>query len=118
MNSTPRVPGDIPPMAIVHKYKYRKVLGFIATKGSGSTEPSGPYLSLFPDNYYNVSICPVFCPHVLGSYSDACNTIYNRNRMRHYGLSLDKHLVTQSGYLRLTTTVTLDMVVTDTKLIL
>ena len=29
-------------------YKYRNVLGFIATEGAGSTEPGDPYLSRFP----------------------------------------------------------------------
>ena len=33
MNITPRVPGDRPLMDIGNKYKYRKVLGFIATEG-------------------------------------------------------------------------------------
>ena len=34
---TPRVTGGIPHMYIVYKYNYRKVLGFIANEGSGST---------------------------------------------------------------------------------
>ena len=48
MKSTPRVSGHIPLMEIGYKYNYRKVLGFIATKGDGSTEPGDPYLSCFP----------------------------------------------------------------------
>ena len=39
MRSTPRVTGEIPLLAIGYKYKFRKVLGFIATLGAGSTEP-------------------------------------------------------------------------------
>ena len=42
MNITPRVTGDIPRMAIRYKYNYMKVLGFIDTEGSGSTEPGDP----------------------------------------------------------------------------
>ena len=29
-------------------------------KGVESTEPGVPYLSCYPDNYYNVSVFPVF----------------------------------------------------------
>ena len=43
---TPRFPGESPLLAICYKYNSRKVLGFIATEGAGSTEPGDPYLSL------------------------------------------------------------------------
>ena len=43
-------------MAIGYKYTSRKVLGFIATEGDGSTEPCDPYLSYFLDMYYNISV--------------------------------------------------------------
>ena len=56
---TPRFPDERPLLAIGYKYNSRKFLGFIATEGAGSTEPSYPYLSCFPDIYYNVSIRPV-----------------------------------------------------------
>ena len=49
LKSTPRFLGEIPLLAIGYKYNSRKVLGFIATEGSGSTEQGDPYLSLFPD---------------------------------------------------------------------
>ena len=62
MKSTTRAPGDKPLMYIRYKYNNRKVLWYIATKGSESTEPGYPYLYSFPDNYFNVSICPVFFP--------------------------------------------------------
>ena len=48
MKSTARFPGEIPLLDILYKYNSRKVLGFIATKGSESTEPGDPYLSRFP----------------------------------------------------------------------
>ena len=60
MKSTPRVPGDRPLMAIRYKYKYWKVLGFVAAEGGGSTDPGNPYLSCFSDNYSNVYNLPVF----------------------------------------------------------
>ena len=49
MRINPRVPGGIPILYIVYKYKYREVLGFITTEGAGSTEPGDPYLSRLPD---------------------------------------------------------------------
>ena len=74
LKSTPRFPGERPPLAIGYKYNSMKVLGFIAIEGAGSTEPGDPYLSRFPDIYYNVSVRPIFCPHFLGSYFNVCNS--------------------------------------------
>ena len=68
MKSNPRFPGGRPLLSIGYKYISRKFLGFIATERSGSTEPGDPYLSRLPDIYYNVSVRPIFCPHLLGSY--------------------------------------------------
>ena len=51
MKSAPTFPGDKPPMAIGYKYRYHKVLGFIATEGARSSEPGVPYLYRFPENY-------------------------------------------------------------------
>ena len=82
MRITPRVPGGIPPRAMVYKYNSRKFLGFIATEGAGSTESGDPYLSRFPDMYYNVSIRPIDCTNLIGIYLNACNGIDSQNRMR------------------------------------
>ena len=56
LKSTPRFPGESPLLVISYKYNSRKVLGFIATERSGSTEPGDPYLSRFPDIYSDVSV--------------------------------------------------------------
>ena len=93
MNSTPRFPGERPLLSIGHKYNYRKVLGFIATEGAGSTEPGYPYLYCFPEIYYNGSVCPVVRPHLLGSYFNSCNAIDNDNRMWQSDISLEKYWV-------------------------
>ena len=82
LKSTQIFPGESPLLAISYKYNSRKVLGFIATEGAGSTEPGDPYLSRFPDIYSNVSVRPIVCPHLLGRYLNACNAIDNQNRMR------------------------------------
>ena len=117
MKSTQRVPGGKPILAIGYKYNYRKILGFIATEGYGSTEPGDTYLSLFPEIYSNVSVCPVICTHLLGRYLNACNAIENCNRMRQFDKALQKYWVTQSGYFRLAATVALGMVITDGNLL-
>ena len=117
MKSNPRVTGGRKTMAIEHKYNYRKVLGFIATEGAGSTEPGYPYLSHYPDMYSNVYVRPVVCTHLLFRYLNSCNLIYNHNIIHQYNLVLEKYWVTHSGYFRLATTVTLGMVITDGKLL-
>ena len=48
MKSNPIVTGDRTLMEIGYRYNSRKVLGFIVTEGTGSTEPGDPYLSSFP----------------------------------------------------------------------
>ena len=88
MKITTIFPGEMTLLAIWYKYNYRKVLGFITTEGSGSTEPGDPYVSCFPEIYYNVSVCPVFCPHLLGRHFNACHEIYNHNWMRQSDLAL------------------------------
>ena len=57
MNTTPIVPGDTPLVENRYNYNSQKVLGFIATLITVSTEQDNPSLSCFPDNYYHVSIC-------------------------------------------------------------
>ena len=42
LKSNPRFPGETPLLSIGRKYNSRKVLGFIATEGAGSTEPGDP----------------------------------------------------------------------------
>ena len=75
MNSTPIVPGYILLMYVGYKYSSRKFLLFIATGGSGSTEPGDPYLYRFPDNCHNVYICPVIYPLFIGRYFNDFNSI-------------------------------------------
>ena len=82
LKSNTKFPGERPLLAIGYKYNSRKVLGFIAIEGAGSTEPGDPYLYCSPDIYSNVSVRPVVSPRFLGRYFNACNEIDNRYRMR------------------------------------
>ena len=45
MKITPIFPGELPILDIGYKYNSRKILGFIATEGGGSTESGDPCLS-------------------------------------------------------------------------
>ena len=90
-------------MAIVYRCISQKVLGFIATEGGRSNDPGVPYLSIYLENYSNVSICPVLCPCAIVSYFSYSDAIDNRNRIRQYDIALEKYWVTQSGYFRLAT---------------
>ena len=60
LRSTPIFSGERPLLAIGYKYNYRKVLGFIATEGAGSTEKVDTYLSSFPDIYSMFLFAPLF----------------------------------------------------------
>ena len=75
MDITLRVPGGISLMVIVEYCNSSKELIFIATEGDGSTEPVDTYLSCFPDIFSCVSVCTVFCNHLIGRYFNACNSI-------------------------------------------
>ena len=91
IKSTPRVTSGRPFMSIGYKYNYRKVLGFIDTEGAGSTTPGDTYLFCFPDIYSNIYVRPIVHPHFLGRYLNACNEIYNHNRMRQSSITLEKY---------------------------
>ena len=73
--------------------------------------------SRFPNIYSGVYICPIVIPHLLGRYFNACNAIYNHNKIRQYYLALEKYWVTQSGHFILANTVALGMGITDGKLL-
>ena len=117
MNITPIVTGERPLMSIGYKCNYRKDLVFISTEVSGSSDLGDPYLSCFLGNHSNVSIYPDVFPCIIGRYFNACNKIYNHNRIFKSDLYLDKNWVKQSVYFRLVTTVKLGLRITDGKLL-
>ena len=61
----PMLPGGWPLIAIGYKYNARKVLYFIVMDNAGSRNTGIPYLSKYPDQFTNVSICPVARPLVM-----------------------------------------------------
>ena len=86
-------------------------------EGDVSTEPGDPHLSNLPEIYPNISVNPVVRTHLIGRYFNACNALYNHNRMRKSDIALDKYWITQSDYFRLATTVELCMGITDGELL-
>ena len=72
MQVDPIVTGDIPLMVIGYKHRYCKVLVFIVLEGTRSTEPGVTYLSNYPENYSDVSICPIPPPQIIGRYFSVC----------------------------------------------
>ena len=67
--------------------------------------------------YSIFSVRPVVCPHLLGRHFNAFCAIDNHNRMRQSDLALEKYWVTQSGYFRLATKLSLGMSITYGKIL-
>ena len=65
LRSKHMVNGGILLIAIGYKYNVRKVLYFIVTYNAGITQTGLPCLSKYPDQFTNVSICPVARPLVI-----------------------------------------------------
>ena len=65
LRSEPMVPGYRPLIAIGYKYNVQKVLSYIVTDNTGSTNTGITYLSKYPDQYTNVAIRPVAFPLVM-----------------------------------------------------
>ena len=90
LRSKPMAPGDRPLIAIGYKYNARKVLSFIVTENSGSTNTGIPFLSKYPDQFTNVAIHPVAHPLVMSKTFSAVNEFDFHHRSRHSDLALDK----------------------------
>ena len=73
MKSDPKVPDDVPLVAIGYTYISQKFLGFITMKGDRSNEPGVLCLYLYPEDYFNVSISSVFHSNMIGRYFSDCN---------------------------------------------
>ena len=110
--SKPMVPGYRPLIAIGYKYNARKVLYFIVTENSGSTKTDIQYLSKYPDQFTNVTICPVARPLVmLKTY--AVNEVDSHKKSRQSDLALEKWWVNKCGCLQLCKTVAIGMTINN-----
>ena len=111
--SKPMVPGDRPLIAIGYKYNARKVLCFIFTYNAGSTKAGLPYLSKYPDHFYNISICPVARPLVMYNFFGYVGEVDSHKKSRRSDQALEKFWVTQCGWIRLCTTFSMLMAITN-----
>ena len=73
LRSKPMVIGVRHLVAIGYKYNAQEVLSFIVAENAGITNSGIPYLSKYPDQFYNVSICFVSCPLVMSKFFGSVN---------------------------------------------
>ena len=73
LRSKPMMPGGRLLIYIGYKYNARKVISFIVTENSGSTQAVLTYLYKYPDQFTNVSIFPVADPLLLSKFFGAVN---------------------------------------------
>ena len=66
-----------------------------------------PYLSKYPNLIYNASIHPVYCSLFMSKFFGSVNEVDFHNKSSQSNLSLEKFWVTQCGWIRLYTTVTM-----------
>ena len=113
LRSKPMVTGEMTLIAIGYKYNSRKVILVVATEGTGSTTLGIPYLSKYPDQFYNASICPVASPHIMYKFFGSVNGVESHNKSRQSDIALEKFWVTQCGWLWLCTTVSMGIVINN-----
>ena len=82
---------EVPLVCIGYKYKKKKTLVFLTTKGAGSIEKGEPYEARFPDNYENLCVCHVSRPRIILLYFKYSNIVDVHNQSRQADLSLEKN---------------------------
>ena len=100
-------------ISIGYKYNTCGVLSFIDTFGAGSTKSGIPYLSKYPDKFYNFAIFLVACPLIMSKFFGSVNEVDSHKKSRQSDLALEKFWVTHRGWLRLCTTVAMGMTITN-----
>ena len=96
---------EIELLAIGYKYNMRKVMFFIATKGSGHTEPGVPYQAKWKDSNKNTRIRKVARPQIVSKYFLKSNSIDLHNQSRQCDLRLEKCWISHCGFFRILTTI-------------
>ena len=101
-----------PLIAIDYNYNARKVIYFIITDNTGSTQSGLPYLYQYLDNFNIVAIVAVARPVVVSKFFGSVNEVDSHKKSRQYYLALEAFWVTHLGWLRLCTTVAIGMTIT------
>ena len=78
INST--VPRDRKIISIGHNYNYQKFISFINTEDSDNKKASIPYLSNYPDQFYNVSVCHVSLSLIVSNLFGSFNEVDSHNK--------------------------------------
>ena len=81
--------------------------------GSGSTTLGISYLSKYPYQCSNVSTLPVARSHLVSNFFSSVNDMDSHNNSRQSDIVLEKFWVTQCGWLRLCTAVSMGMTITN-----
>ena len=107
------VPRGRPLISVDYKYNMQKDIYFIVTDNKGSLQEGLLYLSKYPDHFSNVFIRSVYLPLFMYKLFGYFNEVDSHNKSRKYDLGLEKFWVTQCGWLRLCTTVSMVMTITN-----
>ena len=75
-------------LAIRYKYNSRKVLSYVVTSGTGITTLGTPYLSKYPDQFSNVSICAVALPLLMSKFFGSVYEVESQNKSCQLDLEL------------------------------
>ena len=86
---------------IGYKYNSKKVLVFIATENAGHTQPGTPYEAKWQDANGRIAKRSIARPSILAEYFAHSNMIDKHNHARQFELAIEKHMITQDGYMRL-----------------
>ena len=93
------VPRVRPLIAIGYKYNTQKVLSFIVTETTASTQSGLTYLSNYPDHFSYVAIHPVSCLLVMYKLFGSVHKVNSHNKSRQSDLATKKFWVTQCGWI-------------------
>ena len=104
LRSNVMVPRERLIISIGYRYNSGKVLSFIAIAGAGITTLGIPYLSNYPDQFSNVSICPVAHTLLMSKFFGFVNGVESQYKSRHSDLALEKFWVAQCCWPRLCNT--------------
>ena len=81
--------------------------------GGGGTTLGIPYLLKYPDQFYYVSIIHVARPLFMSKFFGSVNEVDSHKKSRQSDIALEKFWVTQCGWLRLCTTVSMGVTITN-----
>ena len=113
LSRNPMVPRVRPLLTVGYKYNTWKVLSFIVTYNSRGAQAGLTCFYNYPEQFYNVSIHPVFHTFVMYKFFGSLNEVESHNKSRQSYLGMLKFWVNQCGWLRPCATVSTGMNITN-----